>query len=92
MTAAPQRVSILLDDGLVTLNRAVGVLRRRNVPVEGVTVGPTGTAGVSCLTFVTPIDPVAVERVVEQFRKIIGVRDVLVTAAEDGNHKGRGKS
>ena len=88
MGAASQRISILLEDGLVTLNRAVGVLRRRNVPVADVTVGPSGTVGVSCLSFTSPIDAAAVERVVQQFRKTIGVRDVLVTAADGGNHKG----
>src|SRR5437899_7178351 len=72
-------VSVLLDDGLVTLNRAVGVLRRRNVPVEQLAVGPSGTAGVSRLSFVTPIDATTVDRVVQQFRKIVGVREVLVT-------------
>src|SRR2546425_6764238 len=72
-------VSVLLDDGLMTLNRAVGVLRRRNVPVEDFTVGPSGTAGVTRLSFVTPIDATTVDRVVQQLRKVIGVRDVFVT-------------
>jgi len=71
-------ISVLLDDGLMTLNRAVGVLRRRNVPVENLAVGPSGTAGVTRLSFVTPIDTAAVDRVVQQLRKIIGVRDVFV--------------
>ncbi|OLC06951.1 MAG: hypothetical protein AUH42_04440 [Gemmatimonadetes bacterium 13_1_40CM_70_11] len=75
-------VSVLLDDGLLTLNRAVGVLRRRNVPVEGFALGPSGAAGVSRLTFSTPIDAAAVDRVAQQFKKIIGVREVLVTRAE----------
>jgi ketol-acid reductoisomerase len=81
-------VSVLLDDGLPTLNRAVGALRRRNVPVGRLAVGPSGTTGVARLTFVTPIDAAAVERVVQQFRKIIGVRDVLVTPADDDNREG----
>ncbi|MGH7700018.1 MAG: NAD(P)-binding domain-containing protein, partial [Gemmatimonadales bacterium] len=76
------RVSILLDDALLTLNRAIGVLRRRNVPVGRLAVGPSGTAGVSRLTFVTAIDAGALDRVVQQVLKIIGVRDVEVTAAE----------
>lgn len=76
-------VSVLLDGGLVTLNRAVGVLRRRNVPVADLAVGPSGTAGLSRLSFVTTIDDSAVDRVVHQFRKILGVRDVRVTQADE---------
>lgn len=71
-------VSVLLDSGLATLNRAVGTLRRRNIPVERVAVSPVETAGLSRLTFATPVDAAAVERVVQQFRKMVGVRDVTI--------------
>jgi acetolactate synthase small subunit len=78
-------VQIVLDDGLMTLNRAVGVLRRRNVPVARLALTPSGTDGLARLTFVTPVDAAAVDRMVQQFRKVIGVRDVQVTAAETEN-------
>src|SRR5207244_11995446 len=42
-------VAVLLDDALVTLNRAFGVLRTRNVPIEGLALHPSGTAGGSRL-------------------------------------------
>src|SRR5712691_7411460 len=87
---ASHAISVLLDEGLATLNRAVGVLRRRNVPVGDLTVGPSGTAGVSRLSFVTRIDGAAVDRVVQQFKKIIGVREILVTRADDDNRQGGG--
>jgi len=87
---ASHAVSVLLDEGLATLNRAVGVLRRRNIPVVDFAVGPSGTAGVARLTFVTPVDAAAVDRVVQQFQKVIGVREVVVTRSDDDNRQGGG--
>jgi acetolactate synthase small subunit len=76
-------VAVLLDDALVTLNRAVGVLRRRNVPVEGLAVHPSGTAGVARLMFVLKTDAVTADRVAQQLHKMVGVRSVIVLTAED---------
>ena len=39
----PHAVSVLLEDRLITLNRAVGLIRRRNLPVRSFAVGPTAT-------------------------------------------------
>ena len=78
--AAGHAVTVLLDDALVTLNRAVGLLRRRQVPVEGLVVSPSGAAGLSRLTFVTTGDAAAVARMAQQVGKIVGVRDVLVAS------------
>ena len=80
---AAHTVAVLLDDALVTLNRAVGVLRRRNVPVEGLALHPSGTAGVSRLTFVLKADAVTADRVARQFHKMIGVRSVMVLTSDD---------
>ncbi len=82
MTAS-HAVDVLLDDTLLTLNRAVGVLRRRNVAVERLTVRPGAGAGVSRMTFALTADAATVDRVVQQFRKIVGVRAVAVTTAQD---------
>jgi len=82
-------VAVLLDDGLATLNRAVGVLRRRNVPVEGLALHPSGTAGVSRMTFVLKADAVTAERVAQQFQKMIGVRSVMVLGGEDSTTEAR---
>lgn len=83
-------VAVLLDDALVTLNRAVGVLRRRNVPVEGLAVYPSGTTGVSRLTFVLKGDATTADRVAQQFHKMIGVRSVIVASGEDITSEARG--
>jgi len=78
-------VDVLLDNTLLTLNRAVGVLRRRNVAVEGLAVSPSGDGGTSRMTFVLHTDAATADRVVQQFRKIVGVRAVEVTTAQDPN-------
>src|SRR5439155_866213 len=58
---ASHTVAVLLDDALLTLNRAVGVLRRRNVLIECLALKPSGTAGVSELTFVLKADAAAAD-------------------------------
>jgi acetolactate synthase small subunit len=82
-SASAHTVAVLLDDALVTLNRAFGVLRRRNVPVEGLALHPSGTTGVSRLTFVLQADAATADRVAQQFHKMIGVRSVMVLANDD---------
>lgn len=81
------QVLVLIDEGLTTLNRAVGVLRRRNVPVGSVALVPDARGGPSRLTFTIPGDAATVDRVVQQIRKVIGVRDVRVSAAADDTLK-----
>ena len=39
-----QAVAVLLEDRLITFTRAVGLLRRRNLPVRSIAVGPTAHA------------------------------------------------
>ncbi len=82
MTAS-HAVDVLLDGGLLTLNRAVGVLRRRNVAVERLAIRPCGDAGVSRMTFVLTTDAATADRVVQQFHKIVGVRAVALSAVDD---------
>ena len=77
-------VRVVLDEKLATLNRAVGVLRRRNVPVERFSVNPSGTTGLARLEFVLRVDAATADRVVQQFHKIIGVRDVVLATTDEG--------
>jgi acetolactate synthase-1/3 small subunit len=69
-----QAVSVLLEDRLITLNRAVGLIRRRNMPVRSLAIGPTGTPGISRLTIMMHSDSATAERAVEHLQKMIGVR------------------
>ena len=80
-------VDVLLDSTLLTINRAVGVLRRRNLAAERFTVRPCGTAGVSRMTFVIHADAATADRVVQQFHKTAGVRAVEITASEHYHHE-----
>ena len=84
---ASHSVAVLLDDALLTLNRAVGVLRRRNVPIERLALRPTATAGVSQLTFILKADAATADRVAQQFHKIVGVRNVVLAATEESTRE-----
>ena len=41
MTMMLRAVTVLLEDRLITFNRAVGLIRRRNLPVRSIAVGST---------------------------------------------------
>lgn len=73
-----------LDDELTTLNRAVGVVRRRNVPIESIAVGPGRMTGASRLILMMNTDEGTADRVVQQLHKMAGVRDAMRLRAEDG--------
>jgi acetolactate synthase-1/3 small subunit len=83
MTAA-QAVSVLLEDHLITLNRAVGLIRRRNLPIRSLAVGPTSTPGLSRLTIMMQSDTATAERAVQQLQKMIGVRGAIAFPVRDG--------
>jgi acetolactate synthase-1/3 small subunit len=83
MTGA-QAVTVLLEDRLITFNRAVGLIRRRNLPVRSIAVGPTTTPGVSRLTIMIQADEATASRAVQQLQKVIGVREATAFAAQDG--------
>ena len=79
-----QAVAVLLEDRLITFNRAVGLLRRRNLPVRSIAVGPTATPGVSRLTIMIHSDEATADRAVKHLQKMIGVREAVAFPARDG--------
>lgn len=83
MTAS-QAVSVLLEDHLITLNRAVGLIRRRNLPIRSLAVGPTITPGLSRLTIMMQSDTATAERAVQHLQKMIGVRGAVAFPSIDG--------
>jgi acetolactate synthase I/III small subunit len=83
MTAA-QAVSVLLEDRLITLNRAVGLIRRRNLPIRSLAVGPTATPGLSRLTIMMQSDSATAERAVQHLQKMIGVRAAIAFSTGEG--------
>jgi len=79
-----QAVSVLLEDRLITLNRAVGLIRRRNLPVRSLAIGPTATPGLSRLTIMMQSDMATAERAVQHLQKMIGVRAAIAFPTLDG--------
>jgi acetolactate synthase-1/3 small subunit len=77
-------VTVLLEDRLITFNRAVGLIRRRNLPVRSMAVGPTVTPGISRLTIMMHSDEATADRAVQYLQKIVGVRDAVAFPARDG--------
>jgi acetolactate synthase-1/3 small subunit len=76
-------ITVVLDDKLVTLNAAVGLLRRRNLPVRSVTFGPHVTEGRSRLFAMIEADEGAAQRVALLFEKLIGVDEARAVPASD---------
>jgi acetolactate synthase I/III small subunit len=83
MTVA-RAVSVLLEDRWITLNRAVGLIRRRNLPVRSLAVGPTGTPGLSRLTIMLHSDTDTADRAVHHLQKVVGVRAAVAFPAREG--------
>jgi acetolactate synthase I/III small subunit len=83
MTVA-RAVSVLLEDRWITLNRAVGLIRRRNLPVRSLAVGPTATPGLSRLTIMLHSDTATADRAVQHLQKVVGVRAAVAFPAQEG--------
>ena len=82
--AMRQTISVLLNEELLSLNRAVGVLRRCNLAVESIAVGPSQAPGVSRLTIILNGDEPTVDRMVKQLRKTDGVEQAVAFRCHDG--------
>ena len=80
----PRAVSVLLEDRWITLNRAVGLIRRRNLPVHSLAVGPTATPGLSRLTIMIHSDTATADRAVQHLQKVVGVRAAVAFPAREG--------
>ena len=80
----PRAVSVLLEDRLITFNRAVGLIRRRNLPVHSLAVGPTATPGLSRLTIMIHSDTATADRAVQHLQKVVGVRAAVAFPAGEG--------
>lgn len=79
-----QAVSVVLEDGLVTLTRALGILRRRNFPIKSIAVGPAGSPGLARLTIMMQTDPTTATRAARQLEKAVGVHGATSFSAREG--------
>ena len=69
-------LSALLQDHPGALNRAVSLFRRRGFNIDTLTVGASGTVGVSRMTLVVEADDIA--KVVRQLDRLIDVLEVEI--------------
>jgi len=77
-------LSLLLDGELVVLNRAVGELRRRNLPIDSIAVGPGDAPGQVRLTVIVNTDEATVEMTMRKLQALSGVRGATRFPADDG--------
>jgi len=79
-----QALSLVLDRELLALNRAVGELRRRNLPIESLAVGPGDAPGQARLTVIVNTDDATAEMTMRKLHKLSGVRSATRFPLEDG--------
>ncbi len=73
---------ILINERPVSVDRVVGLLRRRRANMQTLIIGRSEQADVARITAVTNDSEVAVEHLVEQLRKVVDVREVMNLSAE----------
>lgn len=83
-SAVPHAVSVLLDQELLALNRTVGALRRRNLPIESIAVGPAEAPGLARLTIILNSDEATVGMTVKKLQKLSGVRTAVTFPVDEG--------
>lgn len=74
---------MLLDDDLLTFNRVIGVVRRRNIAIASIATGASQIPGVSRMTFIMQADDASADRLVRQLQKSFGVRHAVMFPAEE---------
>ncbi len=67
-------VTVLMSSELLTLGRACGALRRRNLPIRGFTVDSDGAPGVWRLSCEIDAADATVESLLLQMQNVVGVR------------------
>ena len=76
-------VAAILDDDLVVVERVIGSMRRRQLPISDLAVGPARGHGALRLTCAICADWPATQRLANQLRRIVGVRVVSVHPTGD---------
>ena len=76
----PRTVTVFMTSELLTLGRACGALRRRNLPISGFAVDSHGPPGVWRLTCEIEADDATVESLLRQIKNVVGVRKATVSS------------
>jgi len=81
---APRALTVLLDRDLLALNRVVGALRRYNLAIEGITLGPAESPGRDWLTITLKRDSATLDTTVQKLRRVSGVRAAALLPIDRG--------
>ncbi len=76
-------ITAFLDDDVLALNRAIGIIRRRNIGVPSLSIGPSDRPGVNRVNCVVVTDEDAAARMANQLRKMVGVHAVMMHPASE---------
>src|SRR5881396_4343066 len=88
----PRRLTVLLSSDLLTLSRACGVLRRRNLPVRALAVDSNGPPGIWRMSCEIDADDATVRSLVLQLHNVVGVRKATASPPGPLSHGERGDS
>ncbi|HWC75283.1 MAG TPA: ketol-acid reductoisomerase [Gemmatimonadales bacterium] len=80
----PRTLSVLMASDLLTLSRACGVLRRRNLPIRALAVDSHGPPGVWRMSCEIDADDATVQSLVLQLQNVVGVRKATATSFSPG--------
>ncbi|MBO0778453.1 MAG: acetolactate synthase small subunit [Ktedonobacteraceae bacterium] len=80
--ASAHTLIILVEERPGTIDRVVGVLRRRRANMQTLVLGHSEAPNVVRITVVVNDSEVGVDQLVEQLRKIVDVRQVVCATAE----------
>ena len=83
MTSA-RRVVVLMNSELLTLGRACGVLRRRNLAVRDLAVDSQGPPGIWRLSCEIDADDATIDNLIHQFQNVVGVRKATSRTSNSG--------
>jgi len=77
----PATISIVVDEAMIPLDRALGVVRRRNLTITALTLSPGPVAGTTRIVVQAAADPVDVQLLARHLRRLVGVRAAAVDTA-----------
>jgi ketol-acid reductoisomerase len=83
-------ITVWLDSDLLTLSRACGALRRKNLPVRALTVDSNGPPGVWRLACDIDADDATIENLVLQLQNVVGVRKATSSPPDPLSLRARG--
>ncbi len=75
---ATHLIVVVVDDAMIALDRVLGAVRRRNMPLLALSVGPGPAGGTVRVLVQLAADEGDVDRLVRQLRKLVGVHQAVV--------------